>query len=235
MKILVVGNCTGSKDAPGCPEAAKLIEAEFDDAALLRRREQELSMWLKPAAEMYIGRQHTQMMDGVRLIRSMSGSDACDVAILSAGYGLISERQPIVPYNVTFKKMGTPRIRERGEKLGIPRAMRKLIADYPVVFFLLGDEYLLSTLPPLSPIKDQKFVHFGSPKLREVRGPDVVTVPAAHEAAREFGDRVIYVKGRMFHLLAAGLKQKPKMLDEVVQDRTPATVLALMQAGKNYA
>ena len=35
------------------------------------------------------------MMDGVRIIRSVVGSDACDVAIVSAGYGLLSEQTRI--------------------------------------------------------------------------------------------------------------------------------------------
>jgi isopenicillin N synthase-like dioxygenase len=62
----------------------------------------------------------------------------------------------------------------------------------------------------------------------------VIIIPSAQREATQFGDGVVTLKGRMLHLLAAGLKQKPKMLDEVVRDRTTTTVLALMQAGKQY-
>jgi hypothetical protein len=234
MKILVIGSCTGAKDDASCPTDAKLTVADFDDAARLKRREKEASKWLRPASKMYTGRQHTQMMDGVRLMRSTFGADACDVAILSAGYGLISENRPIAPYDITFQGMTKPLIKARGEKLGVPGAIRKLIADYSVVLFLLGDSYLLSAQPPLVTTGRQRFVAFGSPKLRIAPGCDVIIIPSAQKEATQFGDGVVTLKGRMLHLLAAGLKQKPKMLDEVVRDRTTATVLALMQAGKQH-
>ncbi len=232
MKILVIGSCTGSKNDHGCPKNKKLVEADFDDPVRLRAREAELTNWRKPAAAMYRGRQHTQMMDGVRHIRSTFGADACDVNILSAGYGVIPERQPIVPYNVSFTGRGTSYIKSRGEKLGVPDAIRKLIAGYPVVFLLLGDSYLLSAQPPLVPSSKQRVVAFGSPALRFA--PGVTVIPTADEAAEQLGDNVRTRKGRLFLLLAAGLKQKPKMLDEIVRDGTTTTVLALMQAGKQY-
>lgn len=234
MKILVIGSCTGSKDAPGCPKTAMLTEADFDDPDRFQRREKELSKWLRPAAEMYTGRQHTQMMEGVSLIRSTFGADACDVAILSAGYGLIPEDRPIVPYNVTFKGMGTLRIKARGENLGVPREIRKLTADYPVVFFLLGDEYLLSTLPPLSPNRGQKFIHLGSPKLREVRGADVVVVPAGKEAEKEFHQKTMFVKGKLFNLLALGLIVHPAKWADALRDCNVDTLLARIRLGGQH-
>jgi hypothetical protein len=206
MKMLVIGSCTGTKDDAGCPPNVRLTEADFDDAVRLREREIELAKWLKPAAEMYTGRQHTQMMDGVRLLRSAFGQNACDVAIVSAGYGLVPERRPIAPYDITFQGIHKPLIKARGQRLGIPDAIGKLIANYPVVLFLLGDDYLRSAHPPLVPSGRQKFIYFGSPKLRYVDSADVVIVAAAQEAATEFGGSRMFVKGRMFHLLAAGVQ-----------------------------
>jgi hypothetical protein len=235
MKILVIGSCTGAKDDAGCPENAKLTEMDFDDSACLRKREKELAKWLRPAAEMYTGRQHTQMMDGVRLLRSTFGSSTCDVAILSAGYGLITEDRPIAPYNITFQGMSKPLIRVRGVNLGIPNAVRKLVADYAMVFFLLGDDYLRSAQPPLRPSSKQRFVAFGSPKLRVAPSADVVVIPSAQKEATLFNDGVVTLKGRMLHLLAAGLKQNPKWLNDILRDKTPETVLTLMNLGKRYA
>lgn len=235
MTILVIGSCTGAKDDAGCPENAKLTDADFDDSALLQKREKELATWLKPAAEMYTGRQHTQMMDGVRLLRSTFGSSTCDVAILSAGYGLITEDRPIAPYDITFQGMPKPLIKARGEKLGIPNAVRKLIADYAVVFLLLGDDYLRSARPPVLPSGKQTVIAFGSPKLRVACGADVVVIPSAQKEASQFSDGVVTLKGRMFHLLAAGLRQNPKMLNHIVRDKTPETALMLMNLGKQHA
>jgi hypothetical protein len=234
MKILVVGSCTRAKDDIGCPESAKLTAMDFDDSVRLRTREKELAKWLRPASEMYTGRQHTQMMAGVRLLRSAVESCTCDVAILSAGYGLITEGRTIAPYNITFQGMPKPLIAARGENLGIPRALRKLIADYAMVFFLLGDDYLRSAHPPLSPCNDQRFVAFGSPKLRVATRGEVVVIPAAQKEATLFGDGVVTLKGRMFHLLTAGLKQNPSSLRDIFRDRTPETVLALIKLGQRY-
>jgi|SRR5208337_2314134 len=99
MKFLVISSCTGKKDDAGCPDSAKLVEADFDDPARLQKREAELQNWLRSAAVMYTGRQHTQMMQGVRLVRSAFGKDVCTLAILSAGYRLIPEDRLIAPYD----------------------------------------------------------------------------------------------------------------------------------------
>ena len=170
MKALVVGSCTGAKDDRECPDTIKLTTSDFDDPARLLEREKELRKWIRPACQMYTGRQHTQMMEGIRSLRSAYGPRSCDLAIVSAGYGVISENQPIAPYNITFQGMRKPLIRARGEKLGIPSVKRKTVADYPVVFFLLGDDYLRSARPMFIPAKHQKFIAFGSPKLRQVPG-----------------------------------------------------------------
>ena len=60
MRMLVIGSCTKSKLDFDCPPAIRLSEADFADQFRLRRRQQELQRWLRPAGEMYTGRQHTQ-------------------------------------------------------------------------------------------------------------------------------------------------------------------------------
>lgn len=229
--MLVIGSCTKSKHDDGCPVSLRLTEADFVETGRLRAREQELSKWLRPAAEMYTGRQHTQMMDGVRLMRSAFGSDSCDVAIVSAGYGLLSERTRIAPYDITFHGMSKPLIKAKGERLGIHQGMRETIAGHRVVFLLLGDDYLRSIRPPLIPEAGQKLIAFGSSKLREVAGSDVVVVPAEKVSAQEFRDGITTLKGKMFYLLAKGLVQEPSMWDALVRDRTPETVLRLIRHG----
>lgn len=234
MKVLVIGSCTGSKDDCDCPSNIKLTEADFNDAVRLRAREGELARFLKPAAQMYTGRQHTQMMDGIRLLRTAFGRGSCDVAIVSAGYGLVAEDRLIAPYDLTFQGMPKPLIKARGAKLGIPEAIRKLVNDYSVVFLLLGDDYLRSAQPPLVPGDEQKFIAFGSPQLRTVPGADIVVVPAAQRQATEFGDGVVTLKGRMFHLFAAGLRARPSAWNEFLRDKTPETMLTLMRIGRQH-
>lgn len=235
MRILVIGSCTKSKQDDDCPVGLRLTEADFEDADRLRAREQQLTKWLRPAAEMYKGRQHAQMMDGVRTLRSAFGYETYQVAIVSAGYGVLAEERPISPYDITFHGMRKSTVRFRGERLGIPENIRKSIAGHGLVFLLLGDDYLLSIRPPLIPANGQKIIAFGSAKLRDVQGSDVVVVPAEKEAAREFRDGITTVKGKMFKLLAKGLAQEPSMWDELLCDRTPETVFTLMRMGNRTA
>lgn len=231
MRILVIGSCTKSKQDDGCPVSLRLTETDFASADRLRAREEELSRWLRPAAEMYTGRQHTQMMDGVRALRTSFGQEVCQVAIASAGYGVLSEETQIAPYDFTFHGMQKPRIKERGKRLGIPETIRQTIVGHRLIFVLLGDDYLLSLRPPLSPSHNQKIIAFGSAKLRYVPHADVVVLPADKEAAREFRDGITTVKGKMFYLFAKGLVQEPNIWDALLRDATPETVLNLIRSG----
>jgi hypothetical protein len=63
MELLVVGSCTGEKDIRDCP--CSLTEADFDDPALLLRREAELSRWALPAVRLYTGWQDRYTTDFV--------------------------------------------------------------------------------------------------------------------------------------------------------------------------
>jgi hypothetical protein len=235
MRILVIGSCTGFKHDHGCPAASKLVEDDFANPIRLKQRESELRNWLKPAAEMYTGRQHTQMMDGVRIIRSSFGEDACSVGIVSAGYGVIEESRRIAPYDITFQGMPKPLIRSRGDKLHIPDQLRKVISEFSLTVFLLGDDYLRSARPPIVPIKGQRFIYFGSPRLRECPNGGGVVLPAAQPEATEFGDGVVSLKGRMFFLLAAGLRQEPTLFNDLLLDETASTTLRLIRLGAGRA
>jgi hypothetical protein len=107
------------------------LESSPDDPVVLRRRESEVARWMKPAVSLYTGRQHTQMLTGVKLLRPTYGDSCCDVAIVSAGYGLINESHEIAPYiRLTFQQQPKPWIRKRGVTLGVPSAIRALISKY---------------------------------------------------------------------------------------------------------
>jgi hypothetical protein len=124
-KCLVVGSCTGQKDDEGCPEELKLREADFGTAANLSKAEERAKDWMKPAGKMYTGRQHSLMMNGVERLRADFDAASFDVAIVSAGYGLISEERLIAPYNITFQGKGLPWVRERGKALQLAAMTRE--------------------------------------------------------------------------------------------------------------
>jgi hypothetical protein len=226
--MLVIGSCTGDKKVRDCP--SPLTQPDFDDPSQFRRREVELSAWALPARELYTGWQHRYMMNGVDAIRHRFGISACSVKIVLAGYGLVDEKQRLVPYEATFQGQRPKWIRDRSEKLGIPTAVRQAVVGFDVVLFLLGKEYLVSIHPPLSPEVNQRFVFFTS-NVELPFHPDSTIIPAGRNETR-FGAGVMTLKGKMFERLASGLCNAPEMLDKLVSDNSSAAVLSLIEAGQ---
>lgn len=227
VKMLVVGSCTGEKNVRDCPDL--LTQADFDDLSRLKRREAELSQWAIPAKDLYIGWQHRYMMKGVRAIRERFGAPACCVKIISAGFGLVDEDQPLVPYEATFQKQSPNWIRARAEALGIPNAVRNACLSQHLVVFLLGKKYLWSISLPIAPEINQRLVFFTS-NLEFQFHPDSVIVPAGRNETR-FGAGLVALKGKMFERFAAGLCSDSEVGERLQFELSPSTVLALIEEG----
>jgi len=233
-KCLVLGSCTGQKDDHGCPEEMKLQEVDFSSASRLMRAERKVKSWLRPAGAMYRGRQHSLMMEGVKRLRIGFSKASFDVAIVSAGYGLLSENRQIAPYNITFQGKGLHWARKQGVALGIPEAMRTLIPQYEVIFFLLGKEYLCSLGAPPSPLPGQKLVYFGAGVERFYPPTNkLLVVPAAQKEASQYGGAgVTGIKGRMFALFAQEIVDSPHRWKGFLEDPTSKTLVDIMNASK---
>lgn len=198
MKTLVVTSCTGQK---AVDRADMLTLDDFRDPQRLRVREKDLSDSMLPAVVMYTGLQHVRLMEGVRLWRKAFGPHTLDVAIVSAGYGLISEDRPVAPYEVTYNTMSRADIVSWAQRQRIPEAVRDRARSYPLVLFLLGDKYLQAINPPLTPAPSQRFVFLGRPGLiRALSAPGVTVVPAAREQATKYSEGIVALKGKMFLL-----------------------------------
>ncbi|WP_198649051.1 hypothetical protein [Cyanothece sp. BG0011] len=91
-RVLIVTNCTGEKQFK--PEN-QLTLSDFKESNLLKYRSKELKEFACCAGEMYTGKQHLRLMEGVKLLRKAKVKNSnnslftVDVAIISAGYGLI--------------------------------------------------------------------------------------------------------------------------------------------------
>ncbi len=102
MRMLVVSSCTGRKCVS---HDRKLTLEDSRDPYRLRAREAELTGYRVPAHQLYTGLQHVFLMKGVRLLRERFGSSCVAVKIVSASYGLVSETQPLAPYEATFNEI----------------------------------------------------------------------------------------------------------------------------------
>jgi hypothetical protein len=230
-KCLVLGSCTGQKDALGCPEDLKLQESDFSSVSALSKAEHKAKDWLKPAAQMYTGRQHALMMTGIRHLRSSFNGASFDVAIVSAGYGLISEDRLIAPYNITFQGQRLPLVRERGRALNIPAMTRKLLSQYQIIFFLLGKEYLASMDGPLEATVNQTFIYFGTGASNLYSSDsNAITLQATQKESTLYrGAGVTGIKGRMFELFAKGISSNPDRWKTFVEDRTSNTIMNVLE------
>lgn len=228
MRVLVLTSCTGEKASRS--DKALRVE-DFDDPARLRAGEERLTRLLRPAAVMYTGQQHVRAMRGVQAMRGVLGPQGVDVAIVSAGYGLIQEGRMIAPYDVTFTGMSSRAIRERGARLGLPRAVRTELRGYELVFSLLGSAYLTAITPPLPAEPGQRIVYFAKPGEAALVAAGEVLVPAGKHEAGRYGAGLVALKGRMLELLGTAVAADgPGLLEAVRNDATPATVLRTLDA-----
>ena len=105
LKTLVITSCTGEKLYH--PEN-QLVQTDFADSELLAKREAELREYKTPAGKIYTGMQHLRLMEGISALRKAFGEDVVDLFIVSAGYGVISEKKEVAPYEVMlFPMVGT--------------------------------------------------------------------------------------------------------------------------------
>jgi len=229
MNLLVISSCTGEKQTCGCP--SPVTESDFENMLLLRQRETQLSAWALPAARLYSGWQHRYMMKGIDALRHRFGSSCCALKIISAGYGLVDGNRTLVPCDATFRGKSALWVEDRAQRLGIPDSVRESVKGFEVVIFLLGKEYLLSTHPPLAPDGAQRLIFFTS-NVRLRFDPAATLVPAGKGEVR-FGAGLVSLKGKMFELFAYGLCAKPEMWTHVLTDKTPASVLSLIEAGRS--
>ena len=138
MKILVISPCSKEQTPDIC---CKLQLKDFNSCDLLAQGIERLKKHKKPAAKLYVGKEHKQIMKGLEKIRKCYGREAIDLSIISTGYGLVCESECIVPYDVPIKHSPVLLKKEKRDKLH--KDIETLIANggYNLVFFLLSGDY----------------------------------------------------------------------------------------------
>ncbi len=201
---LVITSCTGEKVFH--PDN-QLTQQDFVNPERLAEREGELASYCLPAAEMYTGGQHLDLMKGVRQFRQAGGR--IDVAILSAGYGLLEETARIVPYDITFNTMRRSQIVEWSHKRNVPDALAKKMAGHDLVFFLLGDKYIQALDLPLGIKGHQKRIFFaGTVNKTQILSDDHYLLEITEMEARQFHRGLVRIKGALFARLLTQLTEQ---------------------------
>ena len=217
-RVLVVTSCTGEKRSK--PDNQLMLE-DFKDSARLQKRHEELAQFVCPAGQMYTGVQHLRAMEGVQLLRQSFGREAVDVAILSAGYGVIPEDKTIVPYEVTFNTMKGYEVDEWAKFLGIRQAFERAIVGYDLVFMLLGENYLRSLCLPVETSSNQTFIFLASSKsanyIRVTRAKTYV-LPLSNADAKHYRYGLVGLKGFLFKRFAECVARDGTLLQKVYDE-----------------
>ncbi|GIV03602.1 MAG: hypothetical protein KatS3mg015_2432 [Fimbriimonadales bacterium] len=138
-----------------------------------------------------------------------------DVAILSAGFGLVTEEQIIVPYDITFSSMGKQEIQAWADFLDIPASVQQWFeAKGDLNLVLLGDAYLEAASMDASwQIATPTILFCGS--VAASRLPDwhnVRKVTLTREDARRLRQGLVWIKGYLASRLLERVCREPGFL-----------------------
>lgn len=226
-KILIVTSCTGEKKVN---PPTKLLIDDFKIMDIFKNKQNELNEYRTKASEMYTGMQHLRVMEGVRMLRNHFKEKVLDLAIVSAGYGILHEEDIILPYEVTFNDMGNKEICEWSTYLQINEKLSKLIENYDLIIFLLGDKYLNSLRLPLKNIPEDKKLVFLASKTSKNKIPSQNQyhfLEVGQEDAKSFKYGLIGLKGYLFKLLSQDIITSGlQLLDDIYDD--PNLIMKLL-------
>lgn len=227
MKILVITPCTAKKkhEPPN-----QLQPRDFATPGLLRLRSRRLEEFETPAAQMYTGDGHLHLMNGVKNLRRTFGQGIVDVRIISPGYGLLNEDDPIVPYDYTFDGLGQAGILKIVWKLEIHEEIERLLSSYDLAFFLLSKDYVTACLLPFR-VPNSTQVFLVAPGLEHTIPADglyIHAVTAGVELVVQLeGANKFNLKGVVFERLCkAACKRGPEVFEEV--KRNPQRMIEMV-------
>ena len=218
MRSLVIVPCSAKKrdTVPRPARAADLMDPERH-----RQAEERLSAFACPAIEMYTGTHYRMVRDGLERVWAAWGRGFLDMAILSAGYGLLDPAEEIIPYDVTFDEFDTATYAQWVAELGIPGRTVQLVGEADLTFFLLSGRYLTALNLPLDiPAAPKQIVLTDPDSLHLVpTGPDIHSVIAdGPTAARRWHVKAPHVRGFLFGRLCRQIVQHgPSVLEWLVE------------------
>lgn len=218
MQIRILTSCTSTK-AVSCTDPITAEDFE-QGSAHVEDREEALSEFLRPAGEMYTGKQHRHLMEGVRAIRRKRTDVRINLAIISAGYGVVSEEQPIAPYERAFNGRSKADIQDLAQRLSIPRDVRQFLAGpTDLILVLLGEKYLQAIDP-------DEIVSFGGPTLLFCSGQAVKSLPnwkavekvsVTRETAKRFSEGLVWLKGYLAKQLLVKASDDPGVIERAME------------------
>lgn len=188
-----------------------------------------------PAERLYCGQHHLRLMRGVERMRGAGAT--VDLWIVSAGHGLVHGSTPLSPYEQTFQGRPASERNAMSIQLGIPSAIRPVLASTAdLTIVLLGEDYLQAC-----GLDDD--VQLGAPTvvfaaasatlaLRRIAGLRVVALSVEH--TRQFAAGLVALKGEIGGRLLAALGDGAVSIDDL-RDGDPLEALAAFSGERQAA
>jgi len=216
-RVLIISSCTNDKYFK--PNNALQLE-DFKDIKRFKYKEKQLEKYKLPAVEMYTGRQHQYLFEGIKALRNIYGVDSIDLKILSAGYGILDEKDEIVPYNVSFSNMGAEDINEWANHLQISKKIEVFLDNYDLVFFLLGEKYLRALSLPFKANQNTRIIFLTTWSCSRLIPdlPNYWVIGTSSSDATSFGSALVSLKGYLFKLLCLEMASDESLLPKIYED-----------------
>lgn len=170
-----------------------------------------------PAERLYCGQQHVRLMRGVDYLRGAGAT--VDVWIVSAGHGLVHGTEQLVSYERTFQGRRTIDRNAMASQLGIPRAIKAVLARRAsLTVVLLGADYLhaCQLAGPVEQGAPTLVFASASASLAMSAIPGLHVVALGVEHTRQFAAGLVALKGEVGGRLLAALADGSVSIDDVL-------------------
>jgi hypothetical protein len=223
MRTCVIVPCTAEKRGD-VPDPALAI----DLADPVRRvvAEERLAAYACPAMYMYAGAHHSLVMSGLDAVWERWGRETLDLAILSAGYGLLPANEVIIPYDVSLNEFEGPELDDWLARLRVSERAAELVREYDLAFYLLHGRYLDALGLPLSECQSvQQTVLTAQEDLARVPDSPEFQPIVAHggRAAQRWHVKAPQVRGFLFQRLCMQVAQHGPEVLEWLSERPQET------------
>lgn len=196
MKVLIIDQCSGSKDYR---KSSGVLDVEEVDSTTRTEAVNSDGIVAKKAKNLYSGRQQALIDEATNLLREADVE--VDRYFISAGFGLVEESTLLPPYEVTFSSMSDEQVQQRSEDLGIQAALTEVINsnEYDVLFLPLGKDYYnaLDLQELYQTAGTDTAVAVFNREEDEEEYENVLSLSARTDEAREFGVIVVELKGKL--------------------------------------
>lgn len=198
----MVGSCGKKKLNQSATSLTCEDLASIDDIRVWRKKSSHPTVRVR---DIYIGHQNSELVKGVDLLRQIEKTEV-KLSIISAGFGLVEEKDSLPTYDCSFSGMKKSQIQERAEWLNIPSDFEKLLASgFDLVYLALGRDYFL-TLGNAWKTKSSTTTIIGFHQ--DLSEDSMLCIPSNHEIVTAFsrnGHKIHGVtgfKGDMLRVLA---------------------------------